>query len=46
MIVEDFDDLEYCRKCQFYDDGDYCRVYDKACEKVEECYQYIEEEMV
>ena len=32
---------DYCRSCQFYDD-EYCRVYDKYCEDVEECYQYGE----
>lgn len=30
---------DFCQNCQFYDD-DFCIVYDKNCEDVEECYQY------
>lgn len=30
---------DFCQKCQFYDD-EFCLVYDKNCEDVEECYQY------
>ena len=34
---------DYCQTCEFYDDA-FCRVYDKNCEDVEECYQYIRDE--
>lgn len=34
---------DYCQRCQFYDD-DYCRVYNKECSEVMECYQFIEDD--
>lgn len=34
---------DFCDSCQFFDDG-FCRVYDKNCDDVIECFQYIEEE--
>lgn len=34
---------DFCQKCQFYEDS-YCRVYDKPCDEVEECFQYIEDD--
>jgi len=39
------ENCDYCQTCQFYDDA-FCRVYDKNCEDVEECYQYIRDESV
>ena len=44
MIIKDFDDLLFCKTCQFHDADNYCRVYDKNCNDVKECFQYIENE--
>lgn len=32
-----------CESCAFHDGGGYCNEYNKNCEDVEECYQYLEE---
>lgn len=32
-----------CESCFFHDGGGYCNEYNKNCEDVEECYQYLEE---
>lgn len=32
---------DLCRDCEFFDDG-FCGVYDKFCDDVDECFQFVE----
>lgn len=34
-----------CYHCQFFEE-DYCRVYDKECVDVDECFQFIDKDEV